>query len=77
VNELAGKSTCLAMREHDYQLGRRLSEQSRACPLTVRRGGLSSKEREGKRLVQVIEACGGEENWVLCLNIWGHFTVQA
>jgi hypothetical protein len=59
MNELAGKSTCLAMREHGYQLGRRQGEQSRARPLTVRRGGLSSKERQRERLVLVKEACGG------------------
>ena len=39
------------MREHGYQLGGRLGERSRACPLTVSCGCQSSKEREGERLV--------------------------
>ena len=34
VNELAGNSTCLAVREDIYQHGSRPGERSRACPLT-------------------------------------------
>ena len=49
MNELAGKSTFLAMGEHVYQHGGRPGERSRACPLTERRGCQSSTEREGER----------------------------
>jgi hypothetical protein len=33
IDELAGKSTCLAVREHVYQLGSRPSEAVKGLPL--------------------------------------------